>query len=198
MYHCKLRALTELGEPFYFSASDVPVSVYPDMFILAACPGTPILRTSTIGRAMDNLSLAEGDQVLVDGRKYTLGYHRGFVFIGGSGILIPSNAVNSYELIQLDIGAKSKFQFKYRDSVFPLSSLFGCTGDKAVLAVGCMQVDPQDIQVSAGFTYNKKKVFYGDILEGSEVIMWHGRPCIKKEGCYVEVPTGNLLGGVED
>ena len=68
MYHCRFRALTELGDPFYFSVADVPVKVYPDMFILAARSGTPILRASTIGRAMDHMQLAEGDQVLIDGR----------------------------------------------------------------------------------------------------------------------------------
>ena len=66
MYHCRFRALTELGDPFYFSVADVPVKVYPDMFILAARSGTPILRASTIGRAMDHMQLAEGDQVLID------------------------------------------------------------------------------------------------------------------------------------
>lgn len=40
MYHCRFRALTELGDPFYFSVADVPVKVYPDMFILAARSGT--------------------------------------------------------------------------------------------------------------------------------------------------------------
>lgn len=197
MYHCRFRALTELGDPFYFSVADVPVKVYPDMFILAARSGTPILRASTIGRAMDHMQLAEGDQVLIDGKRYILGYHRGFTFRGDSGIIIPSNAVESYKLMQMDIGEKSKFQFKYRDSVFQLPSLFGCVEGKAVLSIGCMRADPQDIQVSAGFTCNKKKIFYGDILDGGEVIMWRGRPCVQREGYYVEMPTGNLLGGVE-
>ena len=40
MYHCRFRALTELGDPFYFSVADVPVKVYPDMFILAARSGS--------------------------------------------------------------------------------------------------------------------------------------------------------------
>ena len=77
MYHCRFRALTELGDPFYFSVADVPVKVYPDMFILAARSGTPILRASTIGRAMDHMQLAEGDQVLIDGKRYILGITAG-------------------------------------------------------------------------------------------------------------------------
>lgn len=198
MFHCRCRALTELGEPFYFSAKDVPVKVYPDIFILAARPGTPLLKASSMCRAMDHMQLAEGDRVLIDGKKYTLTYHKGFSFKSDSGIIIPSNTVTSYQLLYLDSGGKSKLQFKYRGRVFQLPSLFGCIDDKAVLSITKDLADPEEIQISAGFTYNREKVFYGDVIEGGEVIMWHGRPCICKEGSYVEMPTGNLLGGVGD
>lgn len=198
MFHCRCRALTELGEPFYFSAKDVPVKVYPDIFILAACPGTPLLKVSSMCRAMDHAQLAEGDRVLIEGKKYTLVYHKGFNFVSDSGIIIPSHIVSHYQLLYLDSGSKSKLQFKHGDRVFQLPSLFGCMGDKAVISVSPEPVDPAEIQISAGFIYKKEKVFYGDVVEGNEVIMWHGRPCVCKEGSYVEIPTGNLLGGVED
>ena len=198
MFQCRCRALTELGEPFYFSVKDIPVKVYPDMFILAACPGTPLLQLPTLCRAMDHVPLAEGDCVLINGKKYTLTYYKGFNFKSDSGIIIPSHNVDSYELVALNVGAKSKLQFKYRGHVFQLPSIFGCVDGKAVLSISKELAEPDEIQVSAGFTYSKEKVFYGDVIEGGEVVMWRGRPCIRKEGLYVEIPSGNLLGGVED
>lgn len=198
MYHCRCRALTELGDPIYFSARDIPVKVFQNSFTLAARPGTPLLQVATLCRAMDHLPLAEGDTVLIEGKKYAVTYHRGFTFKSESGVIIPAHAVSSYELLCVDAGVKSKLQFKYRDHVFQLPSFFGCVDGKAVLSTSLELVEPDQIQVSAGFTYNKEKVFYGDTINGGEVIMWRGRPCIRKEGAYVEVPTGNLLGGVGD
>lgn len=195
MFHCRCRALTELGEPFYFSAEDVPVQVYPDAFILAARPGTPLLKVSSIGRAMDHEQLAEGDKVLIGGKEYTLTYYRGFSFKSDNGITIPSHLVTSYQLASINKGVKSKLQFKYNEHVFQLPSILGCSEGSAVLSVCKELVNPKYIQISAGFLYNRKRVFYGDSVEGLEVIMWRGRPCVCKEGMYVEVPTGNYLGG---
>lgn len=197
MYHCRCRALTKGHEPVYFTVKDVPVRVYPDIFTLASRPGTPLLQIGSVCRAMDHVDLGEGDRVLIDGLPYTVSYYRGFLFKGEHGTTLPSNVVDRYTLITQGNSRAAKLQFKYGEHVFQLFSFLGCMNGKAVLSVNRESVDPGDIQVSAGFNLNKKRVFYGDCLDGAEIIMWRGRPCILKGGVHVEVPTGQLLGGDE-
>lgn len=198
MFHCRLRALTLDKKPFYFTARDVPVKVYSDVFTLANRPGTPLLEISSLCRAMDHLPLAEGDKVLIGGTEYQVSYYRGFDFRSDNKVVIPSNLVDTYSLVSMGDGSSSKIQFKYHDCVFQLPSFFGCLDGRAVISASTELADVDELQISAGFSHKKRKIFFGDMVDGKEVLMWRGRPCVLQEGKYVEMPTGNLLGGVEE
>ena len=195
MYHCRCKALTKSGEPYFFTAADIPVKVSPDYFTLANRPGSPLLTVSSLSRAMDHLDLGDGDEVTIDGRPYVVSYYRGFIFQGKSGIIIPSNHVSQCTLTKVGQPSKSRVQFKYNGRIFRLQCFLGSYEGKAVIAGVRELVDPKAIQVSASITLNKRQIFFSDDVDGSEVILWHGRPCIKKEEGYVEIPTGILLRG---
>ena len=198
MFHCKCRALTQDGVPVYFTVQDVPVRVYADKFVLARRPNSPILELRTVCRMMDHLPLGEGDVVDVQGHQYTVSYYRVFRLVGTSGQLLPSNVVESYKLLSIGTTSCSKLQFRYGECVFQIPSILGCIGDKVVLA-GCrVPVDVEAIQVGAGFLRGKRKVFYGDIVDGHEVIMWRGRTCLHKEEGYLDLTNSTLIGGVYD
>lgn len=194
MFHCELRALTDRGEPVYFQASDVPVCIDSEHFILANREDFPLLRTETLCRAMKSEPLAEGDLISIAGREYLVTYYKGFSFKAEDGTFLTSDLVKSYTVLQRGVGEISKLQFKYRDTVFQLQSIVGCVDGEAVLTVCKEPVDPSELQVSAGFTSSRRKLFYGDKLSDGELVMWCGRPCVWRDGHYVEVPTGRIIG----
>lgn len=196
MYHCRYRALTENGAPFYFTVQDVPVIVYPNLFLLANRPNTPLLKIDSMCLVMDHLPLAEGDTVRIGGREYVVTYTMGFMFVGKGGDRIPSNVVTSYQLMRVGTTCKAKPLFKYQDMIFKLPAFCGCADGKAVLSFYRELVEIDKIKVSAGITYKKQKIFFGDAFKGGEVIMWKGRPCVLREEGYIEFPTNIFLGGV--
>lgn len=198
MYQCKCRALTKDGKPVFFTTRDVPVQIYPDSFILANRPNSPVLTVASMCRAMDHLPVAEGDIVLIDGIQYTTSYNKGFFFVGQSGVRVHPNLVSEYTLVSIGENPKHRLLFKHKEHIFQLPSFLGCMDGKVVLSISKEPVDVDSIQVSVGLLHQKRKLFYGDVIDGAEVIMWRGRPCVRREEGYVEVPTGNLLGGVAE
>lgn len=197
MFHCRCRALTDRGEPIFFYAKDVPVCVDAEHFILANRPGLPLLRTATFSRAMDTVPLAEGDLVKIGGKEYTLVYHRGFCFRSSDHTYINSDAVSRHHLLERSKERPTKLQFKCRDTIFQLPAILGCVDGKAVIAGIGAGVDPEEIQISAGFTASKRKLFYGDEFNGGELIMKKGRPCVYENGTYIEAPSGRIFWGGE-
>lgn len=196
MFACRLRAIDINGRPVIFTPADVPVRTHEELFVLANNLVCPLLQLNTVVRMMDHLDLGEGDKIKSGGVIYTVSYNRGFALISQSGVIIHANAFDSpYEVLSVGRGPAPKFQFKSNGISFSLSAFLGMYAGKAVIAHVPHLCDIDSIQLSAGFTYQRQKLCYGDIVDGSEVIMWHGRPCIQTAEGIVELPTRILLKG---
>ena len=196
MFTCRLRAIDTSGRPVIFTPADVPVRTHEELFILANNLPSPLLQLDTVVRMMDHLDLGEGDRVKSDGVIYTVSYNKGFIFTSPTGIIIPSNSFNGpYEVLSIGRGPASRLQFKNADTSFNIAAFLGLYEGQTVTSHVLSPCDPNAVQVNAGFSYQRQKLYYGDIVDGNEVIMWHGRPCFKAPEGYVELPTYVLLKG---
>lgn len=190
---CRLRALDRDFQPHIFLPSDIPVLIWENEFILAQRLDAPPMRLDTIVRMMDHLDVGEGDVVWYNKDVYTVEYSRGFQLCNSSGIVIPSNQVEACDILAYGQKTTSVIQLKNNEQAFRINSLLGVFEGKA-FAAHCMKpFDPLELKMSAGFVYMSKKVCYGDIVDGHELIMWRGRPCIVINGAHVEIPTRILL-----
>lgn len=195
MSSCRLRGITPYGQVYYFVPGDIPVRVYEDRFILARNPEVPAMLVNTVCRVMDHMDVGEGDVVEIDGTNYTVSYVKGFILTSESGVIIPSNRIETCGIISVCDTPCTKLQFRAGGVTFRIQAFLGCYGNKAVISHVPKLCDIDEIRIGAGFVYQKQKVFYGDTVEGYEVVMWHGRPCLATEQGYVELPTKQLLKG---
>lgn len=194
MQSLKLRAITRKGEPYLFEPADVPVCIWDDAFILARRPGSPILQTNSVVRMMDDRDVGEGDCVLIAGREYTVGYFQGFYFEDNNGTRIPSNLVPKCEVFSKGIRSRSRIQFKSPRCAFQMLAFMGWYEGKIITAHDPAPFTPEELQMSVGLVYLGQKLYYGDLLDGKSVIMWHGRPCILTDAGYLEVPSHKIIG----
>lgn len=174
-----LRAFSTKGEPRVFTIRDIPTRITRDLFILSLVPNSPILRMDTITRGTDILDLFEGDALLVNGKEYRISYLRGFVAISEDKEMIQIRDLKDYQIIKQSQKPSKSMLFKFRGQVLNISNIIGAYGGYAVINNIKDRVDPGEIQQDAGFTINKKRIFYGDLFEGYPVIMKDGRPSIK-------------------
>lgn len=195
MSSCRLRALTPYGMSYIFTVDRIPVRVYEDRFILARDPQAPAMLLNTVCRVMDHMDVGEGDKVLIGNEKYTVSYVKGFQFNGEQGTVIPSHLVSECEVLNVGRGPGSKIQFKSPGASFRIQAFLGCFEDKVVIAHDVQPRNIDEIKLNAGFVYHKQKLFFGDIVDGYELQLWRGRPCICREGEYIELPSHILLKG---
>ncbi len=194
MQSLRLRAITRAGEPFLFKPTDVPVCIWEDAFILARRPGTPILRTNSIVRVMDDRDVGEGDVVMIDHQEYTVGYFQGFYYENGSGTRIPSNLVSQCQVFSVGTRSRSRIQFKSSKCAFQMLAFMGWYSGRVITAHDPAPFAPEELQISVGLVYLRQKLYYGDLVDGHPVIMWHGRPCILTDEGYLELPSRKIIG----
>lgn len=194
MQSLRLRALDRKGNPYLFEPADVPVRIWEDAFILARRPGTPLLQLNSVVRVMDNLDVGEGDCVLIDGVKHITRYYRGFYFEGPDGDKTPSNLVTQCEVFSLGTETQSRIQFRSRSGAFQIFAFLGFFEGKILTAHDPSPFYPNELRIGAGFAYQGQKLCYGDVLDGTPLIMWHGRPVIQTPEGYLEIPTHKIIG----
>ena len=194
MQSLRLRALTRKGEPFLFEPADVPVRIWEDAFILARRPGTPLLQLNSVVRVMDHLDVGEGDGVLIDGVEHIARYYQGFYFERPDGTKIPSNLVTQCEVFSIGSETQSRIQLRSRSGAFRIFAFLGFFEGKVLTAHDPSPFYPEELRVGAGFVYQGQKLCYGDQIDGSPLLMWHGRPVIKVPEGYLEIPTHKIIG----
>lgn len=162
------------GNFVQFCITDIPVKISDSQFILARREGSKVLKLGSIRMVMDHLPLGENDVISVDGAIYTVSYFKGF-----HAGPIASDALKDYTLIQRGEKGSQKLLFRVDDFVFGIEKIMGLHNGKVVIQGLSRAIDAKEIQMSAGFRVNKRRMFYGDTL-----VMHKGRPCIRKEDSY--------------
>lgn len=194
MLPCRLRAVDCDGNPHIFHPEDVPVRTFDDTFILANVPNSRALAVSSVVRVMDHMDVGEGDRVDINGTQYTVQYIGGFHFRSDDGVIIRSNKVVKCKVLSVGMKTVSRIQFRSPNMAFQLRAFIGVYEGKIVTAHDKCPFKPEELRVSAGVTYLQHKLCYGDIVEGEKLTMWRGRPCIKVDGCYIEIPSKIQIG----
>ncbi len=194
MQSLRLRAITRAGEPYLFEPADVPVCIWEDAFILARRPGSPILRTDSVVRVMDDRDVGEGDIVQIDHQEYTVGYFQGFYYEGIDGSRTSSNLVSQCRVFSVGTRSRSRIQFKSSKCAFQMLAFMGWYGNKIITAHDPAPFVPEELQMSVGLGYLGQKLYYGDLVDGKPVLMWHGRPCILTDEGYLELPSHKIIG----
>lgn len=191
------RAFDVNNRPLMFGVEDIPVFISSTRIALTNRPNSPLIRANTVSRRLPNTQLGEGDSVLYRGRLYQIVYNRGFLLWDThSDSYIQTNVVDFPDISYAGITTvpNTRLQLRHEDVVFQLSAILGPSGDGKMYISHCpTAIDPNNVQIAAGFTFNGKRVFYGDILQGHELTMWRGRPVIKTEDGIIEYPTKLLL-----
>lgn len=194
MQSCRFRAIDTAGGKHYFNIADVPVRITETTFVLANVPDSPILMLESVVRMLDHMDVGEGDVVLFRRQEYVATYNHGFQFTNNNGTVFPSNQVDACEVLSVGTQTMSPIRLKSPNNAFRLPAILGIYEGKIITAHDPVPCSPEDLQVSAGFVYQRQKVYYGDIIDGEPLVMWHGRPAIKTPDGYIEIPTHFYLG----
>ena len=194
MFQCLCRALTDSGEVVVFTPADVPVRLYSKYFALTRRPNSPLLRVDTLTRALDESGVGEGDTIEWQGRVWTVLYECGFVLMSDDGIKVPAQMCRHYTLVHTNPSTDVRITCKFENWNFALLNFCGHIEGLA-LAAGCPKyIDPERVQVSTGCKCQKAQVFFGETLDGGEVILQAGRICIKKADGVYDLATKLYLG----
>ncbi len=185
MFQCLCRALTDSGEVVVFTPQDVPVKLYSSYFVLSRRHNTPLLRVETLTRVLDESGVGEGDVVEWQGDRWTVSYDKGFVFTSDEGVKVPASICSNYTLLETNPHTNVRITCRFEKWNFPILSFCGHVNGTA-LAAGCPKyIDPERIQVSTGYDNPGSKIFFGDIVDGGEVVLKDGCVCIRKpDGTY--------------
>lgn len=172
--------------------------IWEDSFILANKPNSPILTLGSVVRVMDNMDVGEGDRVLLeDGVEYLVEYVRGFQFVAQDKEPIHSDQVPTCKVLSVGQESKSNIRFRSPSCAFRLPAFLGVFNGKIICAHDPKAFSVEDLQLSAGFNSQGSGVYFGDLIDGKPLIMWHGRPCVLDNGTYVEIPSGKFIGKEE-
>lgn len=174
MLQPRFRALTKDDTPVYFSLTDVPVLVYPSLFALTACEGSSLLRMDSIVRAADHIEVAEGDVLSDDTRELTVVYDRGFYLSSSSKSIPLCDLPDNFHVDSIGQHARSKLQLRFAGEPFSFSNILGSCKDGVLTDVHSFPIDISCAQVSTGLRVNKKTIFFGDIVKGWRLTIWHG------------------------
>lgn len=197
--HYPLRARSDRGTWVSFSIEDAPCPIDEDSFFLMNRPGTPILLYSTIMHGLDIPNLYEGDIVLINRNRYIVSHANGYKAVSlrkKSNIIFDENLrykviSNIYREPDIHIETTIKNNYKFHSLIFGIDKIYGSYKECLIVNMGGGLLLPIDeIQQDARFSYEGKKIFFGDELNGGEVCLKNGRLCIKQDTKFTDINLG--------
>lgn len=188
-----LKAQTLNGKAYEFSVYDVPVVIDDEQFILMAKPGSPILLTGTIVSCSDVPNVCEGS-ILTDrnGVSYVVSFKRGFAAMDAQRNVYKICDIDGLTVTGLmDLSSislcRQRLIYKCGNNQFQLKDFIGISKGNVIIKEGYASIDISEIQQYAGLTYDGKNVFFGDIIDGSTVVMHAGRVCMFDGVNYIDM-----------
>ena len=190
-----IKAKTLSGDWFEFSIADIPCYINENEFILLRRVNSPILRAGLVLRGCDLPGVFEGDVLLHEGIEYTVHYHCGFVCKDADKNNKYLYELKGYEklgnIVDMENCAYNfpkKIYYKYRDvPIFP-RSIKGATADKVIIeGFGVTSHFNEEVRQEARLSYERKKLYFGDLVEGYPLELYYGRPVIKHDGIIYDI-----------
>lgn len=198
-----MKALTLNREWFQFEMSDLPTTFNTSEFVLLDKPNTPRLLLKTIRRGDRDTMLFEGDIIRMNNCNWLVCYERGFYVINSDYVVRYLNSLSEYEVIgdtlthtsPVPINFREKHLFKYKDTIFRLNDITGAYGGKLLLRSVSGPVSVEDVNQECCLTHNGSRVFLGDKIGKSTVVLKYGRVVLKEKGknIYRDIATGGVL-----
>lgn len=198
-----MKALTHKGEWFEFTLQDLPALFTADEFALLAKPKSPRLAVNSIRRGDIETHLFEGDVIEMSGVKWLICYERGFYAINQDFVIRYLYTLENYEVLgtydTIDLGIpiifRQKYLFKYKDKIMRLQDIVGAYNGGLLLRFASKPISPDLIQQECCITYDSKRVYLGDKINGYTVELHGGRITMCKGDEIIDMITGGALDG---
>ena len=203
MTYYTMKALTPDDDWYAFTLADIPVPISDNTFVLITKPNTPHLRMDTIRRGDSAMGLYEGDVIEMDGCKWLVCYERGFYVINEDYVSKHFSSITDYRFvgtipevhINVPIRFKERLSFKYGEDVFALRDIVGAYNGKAILRRLNEPIDASLLMQECCCTYEGKKLFLGDHIDGGVIELIGGRIVLHKDDTFTDVVTGGTVYG---
>lgn len=191
-----IKARTRTGEWYEFTELDVPCYINDSEFVLLRKWDSPILKGGMLLRGCDIPGIFEGDKLLCEGVEYTVMYHCGFVCKDANKNSKYLYQMKDYEKLgniaedkDCTYSFPKKIYYKYRDSlVFP-RSIKGAAQDRVIIDGLGATYHFEEIRQEARLSYERKKLYFGDLVEGYPLELYYGRPVIKHDNVIYDIVT---------
>ena len=191
-----IKARTLQGDWFEFNELDIPCYISDTEFILLRKANSPILQAGMLLRGCDVPGVFEGDRLLHNGTEYVVNYHRGFTCRDSEKNSKFLYELEGYEKLgniaddeECEYNFPKKIYYKYRDfPIFP-RSIKGATTDKVIIEGFGVTSHFDEVRQEARLSYEHKKLYFGDLVEGYPLELYYGRPVIKHDGIIYDIVT---------
>lgn len=202
-YVMKARTVNDPKEWFAFSIKDVPTVYNVNQFALLAKPNTPLLCIDEIRRGDSESGLFEGDVFEAEGCRWLVCYERGFYAINEEYLIRYLYTFKDVKVIgdylstkfPISINFRVKQLFKYEDKIFRLNDVVGIYQGKLLLRSSSQPIDANKINQECCISYEGKRLYLGDLVNGKPCELRGGRVTIKTEDGYLDLSTGGVLDG---
>lgn len=200
-----MKALTVDNNWYEFSLEDIPTMIDESLFVLLGKENSPKLQLKTIRRGDPESKLYEGDVINFDGMNWLICYERGFYAINSIYVSKHLYQLSEYSYIGtcddvdkiVPINFKSNHLFKYKDLIFRFNDITGGFDGKIIVRACKEPIEPKDIQQECCMSINKQKVYLGDCIDNSVVVLQGGRIALSSPiGIHDSTGGGSLDGCV--
>lgn len=189
-----MKTLTVNNVWFPFSLHDIPCRIDENTFALLNRPFSPLLQLDKIRRGDYESGYYEGDIIDVNGVRNIICYKRGFYAINEE-----YQVTNLYQLppatkyldqydgenFSITVPFRHKQLYTYNGVQFRLDDIVGKFEDKILVRMFDSPIPPGEIKQECCMSYNDKRLYLGDDIEGKPAELHGGRVTIvKDDGVY--------------
>lgn len=206
MLYFMMKALTRNDNEWYsFDIHDVPTTFSEDEFVLLNKPGSPILNLKSIKRGDPESGLFEGDIIGMDDCLWVVCYERGFYVINADYVTKHLYQCKEYTLVSnyferefpISINTRNKHLFKYKNIIFRIEDIVGNYNKDSIILRTCKHpIKLEDIRQESCMSYKNKRLFLGDVVNGSTVELRGGRVTIVRGDKVIDLATNLALEGL--
>lgn len=204
MHYFMMKALTHDNVWYKFSMLDVPTTFNEDEFVLLNKPGSPIMQLKSIKRGDPETGLFEGDIITMEGCEWVICYERGFYAINADYVTRHLYQLSDYKItgdyftdgFPVSINTRNKHLFKYKNIIFRIEDIIGSYKTGTIILRTCKHPVPiSDIKQESCMSFNNKRLFLGDYIQGKPVELIGGRIAVRNLDGVLDVSTGGNLNG---
>lgn len=199
-----VKAFTRQGDLYEFSATDVPCYINKDEFVLLRKPDSPILQGGLLVRGCDIPGIFEGDILVSEGVEYVVQYRRGFVCKDANKRSKYLYQLKDYERIGSVLDREDctytfpkKIYYKYRGNLIFPRSVQGAADNKVIIEGLGVTSHFDEIRQEARISYEDKKLYFGDLVDGYPLELYYGRPVIRHDDVVYDIVSKLNIQGEE-